>query len=109
MNALANVPASCCAPGAPPLPVAEREALAACFKALADPARVALVNRLAGAGEVCVCDLTDELGLSQPTVSHHLRRLRDAGLVEAERRGTWAYYRLVPGAIERLAAALSPA
>ena len=64
--------------------------------------------------EACVCDLREPLGLSQPTVSHHLRILRDAGLVEAERRGTWAYYRLVPDAIERLrdvfsAPALAPA
>ena len=56
-----------------------------------------------------MCDFTDTFDLSQPTVSHHLRVLRDAGLVEAERRGTWAYYRLVPEAIERLHAALEPA
>jgi ArsR family transcriptional regulator len=108
MNELAVIPARCCAPGAPPLPAAERDALAASFKALADPARVALINRLAGADEVCVCDLTDGLELSQPTVSHHLKKLREAGLVTAERRGTWAYYRLVPEALARLAAALTP-
>ncbi|MBA2615449.1 MAG: helix-turn-helix transcriptional regulator [Actinobacteria bacterium] len=96
----------CCAPGAPRLSVAEREALARRFKALADPARVAIVNRLAGAGEVCVCAFVGELGLSQPTVSHHLRVLREAGLVEAERRGTWAYYRVVPETVEALAATL---
>ena len=72
------------------------------FKALADPTRVAIVNRLAAVDEVCVCDLTSAFELSQPTISHHLRLLRDAGLVEAERRGTWAYYRLVPEAIEQL-------
>lgn len=83
-----------------PSPTAAAE-LAATFKALADPTRVAIVNRLA-AGECCVCDLTAAFELSQPTVSHHLRILRDAGLVEAERRGTWAYYRLLPLAIERL-------
>jgi len=76
--------------------------LADLFKALADPTRVAIVNRLAAGDACCVCDLTDAFELSQPTVSHHLRILRDAGLVEAERRGTWAYYRLVPDAIERL-------
>lgn len=97
----------CCAPGAPPLSNAERDALAARFKALADPTRVAIVNRLAGAGEVCVCAFVGELGLSQPTVSHHLRILREAGLVEAERRGTWAYYRLVPETVEALAAMLA--
>ena len=81
---------------------ADAERLAATFKALADPTRVAIVNRLACGEDCCVCDLTDAFELSQPTVSHHLRVLRDAGLVEAERRGTWAYYRLVPEAIEQL-------
>jgi ArsR family transcriptional regulator len=75
--------------------------LALAFKALADPTRVSIVNRLA-AGECCVCDLTAVFELSQPTVSHHLRILRDAGLVEVERRGTWAHYRLLPDAIDRL-------
>ena len=78
------------------------EDLAATFKALADPTRVAIVSRLGSAPEVCVCDLTAAFELSQPTISHHLRVLREAGLVEAEGRGTWAYYRLVPKAIERL-------
>jgi ArsR family transcriptional regulator len=96
----------CCAPGAPALPEEDRNALAASFKALADPTRVAIVNRLAAAPEVCVCAFVDELGLSQPTVSHHLRVLREAGLVEVERRGTWAYYRLVPEAVDALATAL---
>jgi ArsR family transcriptional regulator len=76
--------------------------LAELFKALADPTRVAIVNRLAAGDECCVCDLTDAFELSQPTVSHHLRILRDVGLVDAERRGTWAYYRIVPDAIDRL-------
>ena len=77
------------------------------FKALADPSRVAIVNRLAGADEVCVCDFIGTLGLAQPTVSHHLRVLREAGLVEvARKRGTWVYYRLVPEAVEQLAFAL---
>ena len=99
----------CCGPGAPPLPPGAAEALAARFKALADPARISIVNRLAGAGEVCTCELTEPLGLSQPTVSHHLRTLKEAGLVEvARRRGTWTHYRLVPGAVEQLAATLSP-
>lgn len=92
----------CCGPDLPPLePDAARD-LADLFKALADPTRVAIVNRLASSDECCVCDLTDAFDLAQPTVSHHLRILRDAGLVEAERRGTWAYYRLVPDAIDRL-------
>jgi len=83
--------------------------LATTFKALADPTRVSIVNRLACTDECCVCDLTETFDLSQPTVSHHLRILRDAGLVEAERRGTWAYYRLVPEAIERLRDVFEPA
>jgi ArsR family transcriptional regulator len=91
----------CCGPDTPLLAPDAAADLAATFKALADPTRVAIVNRLA-AGECCVCDLTAAFELSQPTVSHHLRILRDAGLVEAERRGTWAYYALVPGAVERL-------
>ena len=83
--------------------------LASTFKALADPTRVSIVNQLACGDEGCVCDLTETFDLSQPTVSHHLRILRDAGLVEAERRGTWAYYRLVPEAIERLRDVFEPA
>ena len=102
MQALPVLQPLCCGPATPPLAPAEREALAARFKALADPARVAIVNRLAAADEVCVCDLNGVLDLAQPTVSHHLRVLREAGLVESSRRGTWAFYRLVPGAIEQL-------
>ena len=83
--------------------------LATRFKALADPTRLAIVNQLAGADEVCVCDLVPGSGLSQPTVSHHLKLLRKAGLVTSERRGTWAYYRLVPGAVAELSAVLAPA
>src|ERR671923_769283 len=96
----------CCAPGAPSMPAQARVALADRFKALADPTRVAIVNRLAGADEVCVCAFVNELDLSQPTISHHLRILREAGLVEASRRGTWAYYRLVPEVVEALREAL---
>jgi ArsR family transcriptional regulator len=100
----------CCAPGAPPLPKQAAQALADRFKALSDPARVAIVNRIAGAGEVCTCQLTGPLGLSQPTVSHHLRVLREAGLIEvAYRRGTWTFYRLVPETIEQLAFTLGGA
>ena len=109
MKELELIRRPCCTPGAPPLPEAERRTLADRFKALADPTRVAIVNRLAGADEVCVCVFVDELDLSQPTVSHHLKVLRDAGLVEARRQGTWAYYRLVPDAVEALAFALGGA
>ena len=94
----------CCAPGAPPLPKRSAEAIAERFKALSDPARVSIVNRIAGQGEVCTCQLTAPLGLSQPTVSHHVRVLKEAGLIEvAHRRGTWTFYRLVPDAMEQLA------
>jgi len=106
MQALPVLPNLCCGPGTPALAPDEREALAARFKALSDPARVAIVNRLAAADEVCVCDLNATLDLAQPTVSHHLRVLREAGLVESSRRGTWAFYRLVPEAIEQLRATL---
>jgi ArsR family transcriptional regulator len=84
------------------LAVHERDQLAAQFKALADPTRVGIVNALASAEEVCVCNLTATFDLSQPTISHHLKILREAGLVEATRRGTWAYYRLVPEAVGAL-------
>ena len=107
MNSLAVLPTLCCGPGTPPLAQAERDLLAARFKALADPTRVAIVNRLAAADEVCVCDFVASLDLAQPTISHHLKILRDAGLVEASRRGTWAYYRLVPEAIDALRGALA--
>lgn len=92
----------CCSPGVPPMPRASAERIAGLFKALGDPARVEIVNRLSLADEVCVCDFTSVLGLSQPTVSHHLRILREAGLVDVERRGTWAYYRIRKDAIDQL-------
>src|SRR2546423_4215391 len=93
----------CGAPGAPPLPKKSAEAIAERFKALSDPARVSIVNRIAGQGEVCTCQLTAPLGLSQPTVSHHLRVLKGAGLIEvARRRGTWTFYRLAPHAMAQL-------
>ena len=106
MKTLPLLPAICCGPETPPLPDEAAELLAARFKALADPTRVAIVNCLAGAEEVCVCELNERFDLSQPTISHHLKVLREAGLVDATRRGTWAYYRLVPQAIESLRGAL---
>ena len=106
MKQLTVLDTPCCAPGAPPLETAAAESLAQRFKALADPTRVAIVNRLAGADEVCVCELVDDFELSQPTISHHLKILREAGLVDSRRRGTWAYYRLVPEAVEGLARSL---
>ena len=83
--------------------------LAQVFKALGDPVRLRLIS-LIGAragGEVCVCDLTSAFDLTQPTISHHLKVLREAGLIDSERRGTWVYYRLMPAALERMAALLS--
>jgi ArsR family transcriptional regulator len=104
MKSLSVLQPICCVTDAPPMQRDAAEALADTFKALADPTRVAIVNRLTTAEAVCVCDLTAAFDLSQPTISHHLRILREAGLVEAERRGTWAYYRLVPDAIDALRA-----
>ena len=108
MKSIATLPVICCGPATAPLGVHERDQLAAQFKALADPTRVAIINFLSAADEVCVCSLTDSFELSQPTISHHLKILREAGLVEASRRGTWAYYRLVPEAIGALRGALGP-
>ncbi len=104
--ALTSDPIDCCAPlNAEALSDAEAEATAELFKALADPARVRIVNLLATSdGEpVCVCHLIEPLGLAQPTVSHHMKRLLDAGLVEREQRGKWAYFSLNGDAVERLA------
>ena len=82
----------------------EAEATAAVFRALSDPARVKIVNLLATSGEsVCVCNLIEPLRLSQPTVSHHCKKLLDVGLVEREQRGKWAYFSLRPDALQTLA------
>ena len=83
------------------LDVAEAERLARMFKALSDPTRVRLLSMIAAGvdNEACVCDLTEPIGLSQPTVSHHMKQLVEAGLVTREKRGRWAYYRPVPGAL----------
>jgi ArsR family transcriptional regulator len=100
-----NEPLTCCRPLAgPALADAEAEATAAVFKALADPARVKIVNLLAaGDGPVCACEFMPALGLAQATVSHHLKRLTDAGLLDREQRGKWAYFSLKPEALARLA------
>jgi ArsR family transcriptional regulator, arsenate/arsenite/antimonite-responsive transcriptional repressor len=92
-------------------PIGESAAagLAQVFKALADPVRLRLVS-LIGAhqgGEACVCELTTAFNLTQPTISHHLKILREAGIIDSERRGTWVYYWLVPAALERMAVLLS--
>jgi ArsR family transcriptional regulator, arsenate/arsenite/antimonite-responsive transcriptional repressor len=100
------IAAACCAPlAAPVLSDTEAAATAALFKALADHHRVRIVNLLATSPDpVCVCELTAPLGLSQPTVSHHLKKLTDAGLLQREQRGQWAYYSLDRQAMARLAA-----
>jgi len=98
-------PIACCAPlAAPALSEEEAAATAELFKALADPARVRAVNLLATRGEpVCICNLIEPLGLSQPTVSHHMKKLLEAGLVDREQRGRWAYFSLKRDAVEKLA------
>ena len=104
--------AACCAPlGEAPLGAAEAEQVARRLKALADPARLRLLSILMTApdGEACTCDLTEPLGLAQPTVTHHLKRLADAGLVTGERRGTWTYYRVQSAALDEVVGLLRPA
>jgi ArsR family transcriptional regulator len=99
----------CCEPVVyPDVERVQAERMATIAKALGDPIRLQLVDVLRKhAGEVCVCELVPLFDLSQPTVSHHLKVLRDAGLVDSERRGLWAYYYVVPDALEELAAWLS--
>ena len=110
MNVLPVLQSACCpgGTGAATLDAAVCADYARRFKALGDPARVALIARLSSGEEVCVCHLVEGSGLAQPTVSHHLGVLRRAGLVTTRRTGTWAYYRLEPDAISDLAAALTP-
>ncbi len=102
--------ASCCAPlTKAPLSADNAESLARSLKALADPARLRILSMVAAHadGEACVCDLTEPLDLAQPTVSHHLKVLMDAGFLTRAKRGTWAYYRLVPGSLDTVSALLS--
>ena len=99
----------CCEPLArEPLSAQQSIELARVFKAMGDPVRLRLLSLIAShvGGEACVCELTDPVGLSQPTVSHHLRQLVDAGLLTREQRGRWAYYRVVVPALDGLAGAL---
>lgn len=99
----------CCAPLArEPLSPAQAVELATLFKALGDPVRLRLASLIASheGGEACVCDLTDAFDLSGPTISHHLKVLREANLITGERRGTWVYYRIQPDALRRLSAVL---
>lgn len=101
--------ASCCAPLIKaPLEPQSADSLARSLKALADPARLRILSMVASHvdGEACVCDLTEPLDLSQPTVSHHLKVLVEAGFLTRSKRGTWAYYRLVPGSLETVSSLL---
>jgi ArsR family transcriptional regulator, arsenate/arsenite/antimonite-responsive transcriptional repressor len=114
MNALPTLePATddaCCTPAGPPaLGAEEAKRNAVVFKALADPNRLRLLSIIKAepSGESCACDLIEPLDLSQPTVSHHLKILVDAGLLHREKRGTWAYYSLIPGALGKVAGILT--
>jgi ArsR family transcriptional regulator, arsenate/arsenite/antimonite-responsive transcriptional repressor len=102
----------CCTPLLrEPLTASQAADLAFILKALADPTRLRLVSMVAAheGGEACVCDLTEPLGLSQPTISHHLKVLVDAGIFTRNQRGKWAYYALVPGALDAVSATLTSA
>ncbi|MET3803079.1 ArsR family transcriptional regulator [Nakamurella sp. UYEF19] len=107
---LPSTEVACCAPPTREPMTAETAAvLAQRLKAIADPTRLRLLSMVAAHenAEACVCDLTEPLGLTQPTVSHHLRVLVDAGLLTRDKRGVWAYFALVPGALDSLAAVLT--
>ncbi|MFB7897471.1 ArsR/SmtB family transcription factor [Streptomyces xiamenensis] len=100
----------CCPPiTAGELSVRDAERMAVMFKALSDPVRLRLFSRVAShpGGEACVCDIQD-VGVSQPTVSHHLKKLREAGLLTSDRRGTWVYYRVAPSVVAAMSAMLDP-
>lgn len=106
---ISKKPTACCSPVLQGrFSKADAEALAATLRALADPARLRLMSFIASQpeGEACVCHLTAPVELSQPTVSHHLKLLNEAGLLEREKRGTWVYYRIVPEKIEAVRSAL---
>jgi ArsR family transcriptional regulator len=103
---------ACCAPLLhEPISASQAAELARILKALADPVRLRLVSMVAAhdSREACVCELTEPLGLSQPTISHHLKVLVDAGILTRDKRGVWAYYALMPSALEALSAVLNPA
>jgi ArsR family transcriptional regulator, arsenate/arsenite/antimonite-responsive transcriptional repressor len=108
---LALTDVSCCAPMArQQLEPTAATSLSTAFKALGDPVRLQLMSMIAAApgGEICVCDLTPAFAVSGSTISHHLKTLREAGLVDAERRASWVYYRPRPGLMRQLATLLNP-
>lgn len=107
---MATVDASCCVPlGRATMTADQAESTATLLKALADPVRLRLMSMIAAADETCVCELSGEFDVSQPTISHHLRVLREAGWVDSERRGTWVYYRPRREAITALGGLFSTA
>ena len=101
--------ASCCGMATSPVTAADAERLAPMFKALGDPVRLQMASMIAARPELCVCEITPAFDLSSGTISHHLRTLREAGLVDCERRGTFVYYWIRPEALEALSALLSAA
>lgn len=103
-NLSAPADPACCSLTAGPIGAAEAQRLAVMFKALADPTRLRLLSHVTAQGcrDVCACDLTEELQITQPTVSHHMKKLVEAGLVTREQRGKWAHYSVVPEALEQL-------
>ncbi len=111
VTATAPAPAACCGPTpTATLTASEADAASRTLKALADPTRLRLLALIAAheGGDACVCDLTEPVGLSQPTVSHHLKVLTEAGFLTREKRGVWAHYAVVPGALRDLVGHLAP-
>jgi ArsR family transcriptional regulator, arsenate/arsenite/antimonite-responsive transcriptional repressor len=103
---------ACCPPLArQPLTAGEAAELAGVFKALADPVRLRLLSLIASyrGGEVCVCDMTSSFEVTGPTISHHLKVLREAGLIDSQRRGTWVYYWVIPAMLDRIGGVFAPA
>ncbi|MQY35624.1 hypothetical protein SRB17_36040 [Streptomyces sp. RB17] len=111
LEVIGQDPAGACCEGLASAPLEDERAaeLAKVFKALGDPVRLRLLSMIASreGGEVCVCEMTPAFDLSQPTISHHLKLLRQAGLIDCERRGTWVYYWVLPGVLDQLAAFLT--
>ena len=107
---IAEITPDCCSPLDSGLSVAEADQLAAALRILADPARLRLLSLISSAPETgaCVCELVEPLGLAQPTVSHHLKVLHEAGLLEREKKGAWVYYRLAPAPLRWLQEAIAP-
>jgi ArsR family transcriptional regulator len=103
-----SLPRCCAPPSGTPLDDTAAAELAAALKAMADPVRLRIVSLLSANGELCVCDFVEPLGVSQPTVSHHLRTLVAAGILQRRKDGRWAHYSLVPDRLSEVAGALAP-